>query len=261
MVLYNLVNLIPLFIAGCAFGSFLNVVIDRLSTRRSIFTGRSYCENCKKKIKDYDLIPVVSFLFLHGRCRFCKHKIPQRILFVEILTGIVFALTYLAASFFRLSYPELIYILIVSLPFIAIFFADLDYGIIPDQLSVFIVLCTLPYLVFFSPQMLLGNLVSAFVSFLLFLFLYVVTRGRGMGFGDVKLAFVIGLFLGFPKIIAGIYLAFLTGAILGIILIILGKKKLKKDTIPFGPFLAFSALISYFFGKFMFDYFVSYLNI
>jgi leader peptidase (prepilin peptidase)/N-methyltransferase len=177
------------------------------------------------------------------------------------MTGLSFALLYLLSSFLKLPYYELLFILVITVPFMAIIFADFDYGIIPDSLTIFIILATGIYLVLVHPDKFLLNLLTGFISFVLFVSLYFVTRGRGMGFGDVKLAGAIGFLLGFPKVVLGMYMAFLTGAVIAIILILLGRKKLKKDTIAFGPFLAFSAVVSFIFGQFIIDFLRVYLNI
>jgi leader peptidase (prepilin peptidase)/N-methyltransferase len=240
-------SILIIFIFGAIVGSFLNVVIDRLSTGRSIVYGRSYCEGCKKTLKPYDLLPIVSYLVLRGKCRYCKAKIPIRILIVETLSAITFGLIYLSVLGLTLSFLPAVFLGAIFLCFIGIFFADLEYGIIPDFLVIVSTFSSLFYLLF-SNQLVIPHFIAGIATLAFFLLLYVITRGRGMGLGDVKLSFVLGFFLGFPSIIVALYLAFLTGAGVSIILVVWKKIRFLGGTIPFGPFLVGSAVVAYFFG-------------
>lgn len=248
--------LVFLFILGTCVGSFLNVLADRLPNNKNPFKGRSYCDHCKKTLKWYDMIPLLSFFLLKVRCRYCKVKLSFYYPFIEVVTGAMFVCIYLLvihqipqinSQLSAISF--LAYYLFIASSLIVVFFADLKYGIIPDSIILVSVFVSLGYFLIFNPSLLLINLVSALGSFLFLLLLHIVTKGKGMGLGDVKFAVLMGLFLGFPNIIAAFYLAFLTGAIVGIILIIWKKKKLRTDTLPFGPFLVFGTLISLFWGE------------
>ncbi len=239
---------ILLFIIGTCIGSFLNVLIDRLSTGRTIMKGRSYCENCKKTLKPYDLIPLVSYIFLLGKCRYCKAKIPLRIFFVELLVGIILPLLYLYGILNSLSLLSFIFLAIIVISFVGIFFADIIYGIIPDGLVVVSGIFTAFFLLS-TNQQILFNFAAGIVTLLFFVLLFLATKGRGMGFGDVKLSFVLGFLVGFPNILIALYIAFLTGAAVSIILVIWRKVSFSKGTIPFGPFLIFSTLVVFFWGK------------
>ena len=277
-----------LFILGLAVGSFLNVLIDRIPNDESPFAGRSYCDKCKKTLKWYDMVPVLSFLILKGKCRYCRAHISFYYPLVELITGIMFVLMYqftihnsqftssTIEQFSNLTINYLYYLFILS-SFIVIFFTDLKYGIIPDKIVYPAIIISFFFLFFTSKEFLqlrsgqawlsfplqsttlgvdqlatLGvvanRFLSALTSFAFFLILYLITKGKGMGFGDVKLAFLLGLVLGFPKIIVALYLAFLTGALAGSILIVWRKKKL-KSSIPFGPFLILGSILSIFFGE------------
>lgn len=228
------------FILGLCVGSFLNVLIYRLPSGLSL-GGRSFCPNCHKKISWYDNIPVLSFLILRRKCRSCRSPISVRYLIVELLTGALFLLVYYS---FSSSLWLMVYGLWLVSALIVIFFVDLKHQIIPDQIIYPTILISLPFTINHLPFV----VYSALAAGLFFLLLHLVTKGRGMGFGDVKLAFLMGLILGFPKIILALYLAFLTGAIVGVILI-LGRKKRFGQHIPFGPFLAGSTLIVFFGGQ------------
>jgi prepilin signal peptidase PulO-like enzyme (type II secretory pathway) len=129
---------------------------------------------------------------------------------------------------------------------------DVKYKILPDQIIIFLLVVTLLNITIFPQNSFLNYLLSALVYYLIFLSIYLFTKGRGMGFGDVKLVFLLGLYLGYPKVIVSFYLAFLTGAFFSLILVFIGRKKM-KSTIAFGPFLIFSAIISNFYGLELFS--------
>lgn len=253
-----------LFLIGVFVGSFLNVIIDRLPRKETIAKGRSHCEFCKKELVWYDLIPLLSFLMLKGKCRYCHKKLSLYYPIIEFSTGILFAVTYLWISqIYHLPFTiyHLIYYLIIISAFIVIFFEDLKFGIIPDKIVFPAVFISFLYLILNTKYLILNNFFSAFGAFAFFLILFLITKGKGMGFGDVKLSFLLGLILGFPKIILALYLAFLTGAILGIILIIWRKKRSLKDTIPFGPFLIAGTLLSLFLGNLILPKIIIFLGL
>lgn len=225
------------FVLGLCVGSFLNVVIYRLPRGLSFIGGRSFCPRCKKKIAWLDNIPLISFLLLRGRCRRCRSPIAWRYPVVELLTGVLFYLSFL-------SYLSILsYILFSAL--IAVFFIDLEHQVIPDKILV-------PLILLFSFRAIVladfSLFAVAFLSSLFFYLLFLATRGRGMGLGDVKLAFLMGLCLGYPEIVVSLYLAFLTGAALGIILILSGKAKFGQK-IPFGPFLSGATIMTCLWGE------------
>ncbi|MDO8658017.1 MAG: prepilin peptidase [Candidatus Levybacteria bacterium] len=266
--------IILLFLFGLAIGSFLNVLIDRIPRNEPIVKSRSYCESCKKKLKWIDLIPVLSFIFLKGECRYCRSPISFYYPTVEFLTGILFiSVVFLLPTSGIMNYELGIrniaymgYNLLIISALIVIFFTDLKYGIVPDKITYPVIIFSLFYLIFNFP---LSNpiqsdstfnfVLSALFAFMFFLLIFVITKGRGMGFGDVKLVFLLGLFLGFPKIVVALYLAFLTGAVISLILIMFRKKKFFGSTIPFGPFLVIGTIISLFFGDLILKYILPFL--
>ncbi|MBI1919218.1 prepilin peptidase [Candidatus Microgenomates bacterium] len=244
-----------IFITGIVIGSFLNVLIYRLPRNLAIL-GRSFCPKCKKKISWQDNIPLLSFVLLGGKCRSCRSPISWQYPIVELLTGILFTLIYLSKTS-PLGSPfghpwggfwELLFTLFIASSLLVIFFTDLKYGIIPDKIVFPLLILTIIYLFIIPNSLFLSHFWSAIGAAAFFLLLNLVTRGRGMGLGDVKLAFLMGLLLGFPKIIVALYLAFLTGAAVSLILVLIGKKKFGQ-TIPFGPFLVAGTLIAMFFNN------------
>lgn len=233
-----------IFLLGLCLGSFLNVVIYRLPKGEG-FLGRSYCDNCKNKLSWFELIPLFSFIVLKGRCRRCRKNIDPTIPIVELFSALFFTAIFL--KFPVVSSISLVYFLFIFSSFIAILFIDLKNGIIPDKITYPAIFLTLSYS--FFNQRFIESLLSAVFASLFFFILYILTRGKGMGFGDVKLVFLLGLFLGFPGIVFSLYIAFLTGAIISLILILWGKKKFRGDSIAFGPFLILGAILTFFFEK------------
>jgi leader peptidase (prepilin peptidase)/N-methyltransferase len=257
---------ILLFILGLFLGSFLGVLVDRLISGESIIKGRSHCDKCKKELGLLDLIPVLSFLMLNGKCRYCNTKLPLFYPIIELSTGILFALTYfLFNSQFLLFNASLAYYLFMMSSFIVIFFTDLKYGIIPDKIVFPAIVISTFYLIFLNSSLLIPNLVSGLGAFIFFIVIsygfFVLTKRQSMGGGDIKLSFLLGLFLGFPGILVSLYLAFLTGAIISIILILWKKKTSLKDSLPFGPFLISGTIISFFFGSSIYRYALTFLGL
>ncbi len=243
-----LLILFPSFLIGAALGSFLNVLVDRLSTGRTFVKGRSYCESCKKTLEPRDLIPIMSYAFLSGRCRFCKKRIPFRLFLVEVITAVIASSCYYFAFLGLINPIAAVLLFLILYFFLGIFVADMVYGIIPDLMVLLSLLITFLY-VYFAGLSFSTHILSALGCLAFFLLLFAVTKGRGMGFGDVKLSFVLGLLLGFPLIIVSLYLAFLTGAFVAIILVICRKIRFFGGTIPFGPFLILSTVVSLFYGQ------------
>jgi leader peptidase (prepilin peptidase) / N-methyltransferase len=245
------------FILGLFVGSFLNVLADRLPRDESVVRGRSHCEKCKKTLAWYDLIPLFSFLQLRGRCRYCHFPLSFYYPTVEIITGALFVFVYVFAGItnHELRIMDLVYYLFLASSLIVVFFADLKYGIIPDKVIVPTILISAIYSILNTQYSILPYLLSAVGACLFFLILsFIKIRKRSaMGFGDVKFAFLMGLALGFPNIIIALYIAFLTGAIVGIILIVWRQKKIFGTSIPFGPFLVFGTFLALFWGNAIFQ--------
>ena len=250
-------TILLVFLIGLFVGSFLNVVIDRLPRNESFVKGRSYCESCKHTLSGWDLVPLFSFLYLRGKCRYCHTGLSLKYPLLEGITGLLYVLTYL--SFYQNLYLVVFGIAVIN-ALIIIFFIDLYKGIIPFVIILPMIILTAVYgLLFLSPSENIMHFASALVSFLLFFGLFVGTKGRGMGFGDVVYAFFLGLLLGFPNTILALYIAFLTGAFISLILILLRRKKLRGSTIPFGPFLVTGTFIAFLWGDLITNYILTTL--
>ena len=251
-----------IFFFGAAIGSFLNVLIDRLPKGEKI-TGRSHCDHCHHQLSWQDLLPIVSFFALGGKCRYCHKKLSWQYPLVEFLTGIMFVIIsffvldlsnglleisnikYQVSSIFRL----IIYFGLVS-SLIVVFFADFKYQIIPDSMQVaFFVFSTIFNFQFSNFKFqILNSFVAALVVMSPILLLWLVTKGKGMGFGDVKLAFNVGFLLGLKAGLLALYLAFIAGGIVGFFLLISRKSKLESK-IAFGPFIVIGTLVMLFWGE------------
>lgn len=240
-----------IILLGFLFGSFASMLTSRIPKGEDIVKGRSRCDSCRKKIAWYDNIPVVSFLLLSGKCRKCSKPIGIRYPLIEIITAVIFWLVYkfsfqyhCLSGFVCVLRSELgplflPFALFVSFILFLIFVIDLEEMIIPDAL-VFILFCvSFAAFLLIDSHYLFANIFSGFFLAGIFVLLHLVTKGKGMGLGDVKLAIPIGFILGLKAGILWFFLSFLTGAIVGIILILMKKARFGK-TIPFGPFMVFS---------------------
>lgn len=252
------------FLLGLCVGSFLNAFVYRLEKGESAFKGRSYCPKCKHQLSWIDLIPVLNFLFLKGRCRYCKKPISFQYPIVELSTGLLFAALLLLLNPQNASqYISFALFLFIASGLVAIFVYDLKHFLIPDVVVYPLIGASLLFLSVKSmEQGTLNPLVSGIASALgaagFFFMLFLVSKGTWMGFGDVKLALFMGLFLGWPLILPALFLSFFLGALVGIVLILLKKKKWKSQ-VPFGPFLITGTFLALFFGKELVDYYFQLL--
>ncbi len=242
------------FILGLCIGSFLNCVIYRMEQDKKI-TGRSFCPHCKKTLRWIDLIPVLSFIFLGGKCRHCKNKISWQYPAVELATGLLFLLifNYVIAGLTRNpgdwtpAFAGMAFYFYIVASLVVIFVYDLKHYLIPDKILIPATIIAIAYIILTS-QNFLNYLFASVAASGFFLAIYLFSGGRAIGFGDVKLAVLMGFLLGFPDILVALFFAFVIGAIIGVISILLNKKNLKSE-IPFGPFLIFGTFLALFFGQ------------
>ncbi|KKS11777.1 MAG: putative type IV leader peptidase/N-methyltransferase [Candidatus Daviesbacteria bacterium GW2011_GWB1_41_5] len=282
------------FIIGAVLGSFAKAAAERLSGGRSL-RGRSHCQSCKHKLAWCDLFPVLSYLSLRGRCRYCKKQIPVGDFLTEVVLGIAVAAVFyitLSPNTGLIITPNINTIFLVTKIFFQlfvlviltiVFWTDNKTGLILDKVTYPASIFALFYLIadstsrsilfyvnlkssllgqylmmpgmtyvqsriyrFFEPT--LWALGSAIGLSAVFALLIIITRGKGMGWGDVKYVFFLGLVLGFPGALAAVFLSFIMGALFALVLMVL-KKKTIKETIPFGPFLSLGAGLILLFGK------------
>ena len=247
------------FVLGLIFGSFINVLVSRFPRFLSgggisVFSGRSHCDHCKKKLSWYELVPLVSFLVQKKKCRSCNGLIPDQYALVELAVGCVFlflgvaivgepiingiaSAAIIASPLFFLHIGALI---LGMFALLAIFFIDLWHYYIPD---IFIVLFFISgtieaflRILFFRQESFFALFFSVFGIFLFFFAIWFLSRGRAMGFGDVKFAPLFPFFFGALSGVFAIVFAFWIGAIISLFLLALGEKGM-KDRVPFGPFL------------------------
>ena len=271
------------FIIGTFLGSFAKALADR-SLKNQSFWGRSYCPRCKNTLPWYDLLPIFSYIVLGGKCRYCHKKIGIEYLLIEVSMGFLIGLLFWKFPVSTVfSIADLLFNTFFITVLVALLLTDLKKMLIPDRIVIpaiwisviFIIFLTIikviflyyslnqtrvgqlllpPHSDFFQKHslmaaepllsgLLMGTVIAAF-----FLALIAITKGQGMGGGDVKLGAFMGLTLGFPNSAVALVAAFLSGAILSLMLIFTGKKSL-KSAVPFGPFLVFGSLVALFFGK------------
>ena len=237
---------------GASAGSFLNVVADRLPAGQSLVTPRSHCSGCERRIPVHDLIPVLSYLWLRGRCRHCRERIPPRVVAVEIVTGALFL-----SAYFKLGWgaPFVLVGAGVAL-LVAIAVIDLEHRLIPNRLVIpasLVLLALAPLwpelgidraLAFEQVHLasLANSLAAGAGAFLVFLAIKAVYPA-GMGAGDVKMAGMLGLLVGYPGIVVALWLAVVAGGAVAVGLLALGGRS-RKDAMPFGPFLSAGGVVA-----------------
>lgn len=256
---YQIVASFFIFVLGLVIGSFLEALTYRLPRDIKITKGRSFCPHCKKKIEWYDNIPLISYLLLGGKCRKCGKKIPPRAPLLELSTALLFLASYsflTTCSFGEYSilcswenslgwftYPFLFSVFSIM---IAIFVIDIENQIIPDRLvgALFVI----SFFFLLASEYFYANIFAGLTTASFLLLLHLITKGKGMGLGDVKLAIPAGMILGAGSSLVWLFLSFIIGALVGVGLILVKKAKFGQK-IPFGPFLVASFFISLFYGN------------
>ena len=219
-------------VLGAVAGSVANAVIDRLPRRESWFTGRSKCDKCKHELGVVDLVPVLSYLSLGGKCRYCRKPIAVRNLLVEL--SMIFG--FLALSTWPLALIFWVTVVIAVMDFETMLVSDWLVG-----LWFVLTLFTMNY------ELITMNLLGAAVAVGVIGGLWVLTKKRGMGDGDIGIAAVMGYWLGWPRVAPALWISFVAGAVYGLWLIVHSRAKMKSQ-IPFGPFLIIGAWIGYVWG-------------
>ncbi len=233
---------------GLLIGSFLNVCIYRIPREESIVLPSSHCPSCGISLKWYDLIPVFSFIVQGGKCRYCEEKISLQYPIIELLNATIYFIIY---SQFGFSLEFFFYAIIFSI-LIIITIIDLQSMFIPDILVIKILSITTifkvaSYLLYSKSPELLNSIGGLILSSLLFIIIIVTSKG-GMGGGDVTLIGSLGFILGIKEIFLTIFLSFILGAIISVLLLVM-KIKGRRDPIPFGPFIILGFFITVFWGE------------
>ncbi|KKS82675.1 MAG: Type 4 prepilin-like protein leader peptide-processing enzyme [Candidatus Wolfebacteria bacterium GW2011_GWC1_43_10] len=275
-----------LFAVGLAFGSFLNVLTLRYHPGKKLFAsdnigGRSACLHCRKVLSWYELVPLVSFFVQGGKCRHCQKKLSFQYPLVELAGGLIFLFVplFLQKFFFYFNpvWGEVIFLsfslvwILVFLSLLLAFIIDLKHYVIPNTIGLILFFLGIIWILLgvfggtfassFNGSFLknfhilfpavgniwLAHLVGAAAGGIFFFLIVLASRGRAMGMGDVKLITALGLLFGWPDIVLIIFLSFILGAVVSLILMALGRKKI-SDLVPFGPFIVLAAGLVFFFG-------------
>lgn len=247
-----------IFLYGLVIGSFLNVCIYRIPREESIAFPSSHCPSCNSSLKLYDNIPLFSYLFLKGKCRYCGTKISPQYPIVETLNAIIYLILFF---YFNFS-ANFVFYALISPVLIVITFIDLKEMIIPDILVLIILILSVlhkgfNYFVYGQSPEILSSLGGLLLAGGLFLLIVVLSKG-GMGGGDVTLIAALGFILGIKYILVNILLSFLFGAIISLVLLAT-KIKTRKDPIPFGPFIVLAFFVTLIWGERLVGWYVGLL--
>lgn len=247
---------LAIFLFGTIIGSFLNVVAIRVLKGESISYPPSHCVNCNYRLKAYDLIPVLSFLWLRGKCRSCRQPISYRYPLGELSTGLLFAVAFLTIGYQAELVAALFFISIL----IIITQTDLQSMLIPNSIVIAGLIGGILIRLWIHPYPLWNHLGAMFVGSGILLLLGVVMgkllQREAMGGGDIKLYAFIGLMIGIPMTLLSLFLA----SVLGLLIMLPRRKHNAGGTIPFGPFIAGGALIAYLWGQDMVSWYIGLLN-
>jgi leader peptidase (prepilin peptidase)/N-methyltransferase len=260
------IYLIVIFgLLGAAIGSFLNVCIDRLPANQSLVSPPSHCDACQRRLSPGELIPVFSYLFLRGRCRTCGARIPLQSLLVELGCGLLLA----GLVRFKGLTVESGVIALYSFIFIVIALIDLKHKLILNKIvypSLIAALALAPFFIKTGPGYdgiashgIVNALIGAGAGFVILLVPVLVTMGRGMGFGDVKMAALIGLTTGFAEVLVAVLGGIILGGLTAIFLLLFRIKK-RKEAIPFGPFLSLATIITLLWGSSILQWYTGFFR-
>jgi leader peptidase (prepilin peptidase) / N-methyltransferase len=257
------------FVYGAVVGSFLNVVILRLPEEQSL-TGRSHCPNCGHVLGAMELVPLVSFLALGRKCKKCRTSISWRYFLIELITGVLFVLTWMLQQPGDVSeYLVFVRTLIIISTLVVVFVIDLEHYLILDK--VLLVSGALVVLLggivdwlqgtgFLSTSSFTGGgLIAACLATLPLFLLWLYSKGRWMGFGDVKFMLFLGFAVGWPLILVNWLGAFWLGALYSLAVLAL-KKKTLHSKLPFGVFLSLATLLTLYWGRSLFDWYMAFLG-
>lgn len=254
-----------IFILGLLVGSFLNVVVYRIHRAETFVKGFSKCLFCGHRLYAKDLIPLFSYIFLKGRCRYCKQKFSKQYFLVELSTALAFSLIIInllpgfqLANLTALLFLQILYYLVITAFLVVIFVYDLKYYLILDKIIIPAVLFAIACSFFLGHDM-LNLFLAAFIGGGFFLLQFVVSKGKWIGGGDIRLGFLMGIILGWPHILTGLFVAYLLGSIISLGLLLFGNKSW-TDKVPFGTFLTLATFITMLYGQNLVNYYLSFFN-
>jgi prepilin signal peptidase PulO-like enzyme (type II secretory pathway) len=236
---------------GTVVAVFLNICIDRLPGNASIFSPRLLCASCNHRLTIKDIIPIFSYIWLRGNCRYCQATIPRRIIWVEAGTGALFGYIY---WHYGLSVELAINSFYCCL-FIILMVIDLEHKLILNKVTYPAIGIALIINVFSFEPGIVHAAIGGGIGLGLFLLIALISRG-GMGWGDVKMAALIGLITGYPLVFVAIVLAIIFGGLVAIAMLLF-KKKGRKEGMPFGPFLSLGVMTTLLFGAEILDWFLN----
>lgn len=261
------IYIIFVLVLGLMVGSFLNVCVYRIPRGESVISPGSHCTSCNTALKVLNLIPVLSYIIIKGRCRYCRNKISLRYSIIELLTAGIFVLLF---ERYQLSVYFIASVFIASI-LIAVFFIDMEHQIIPNGLVLVGLIGGIPLILYnlFKPvgiygdrlwyNPILGMLAGSGILLLVALIGFAIYRSDGaMGMGDVKIFAPIGIFLGWRMTLLALLISVLLGGITGLILILFRVKD-RKDVIPFGPFIVIAELVTMIWGWNIFNWYLNRL--
>ena len=247
------------FLLGTFFGSFANVLAFRLPLGKSVAIPPSFCPTCEKRIQLHDLVPVVSFFLLRGKCRHCKTKIPPRYPIVEVFCGLLFA-----ATAFLYPFPAAVFFAVLAFALFVVALVDMQVQEIPDSMLALMIVAAVCWIIVDNASIqpfdaLIGVAAGAIPLFLLNKITLVLIKKDGFGYGDVKLMGTIGLFLGWQGVLVAYFFAFVTGAIAAVYMLRARKTK-RGGYIAFGPFICLGTIAAAwshaFFGEHLISFFL-----
>lgn len=253
ILLYGIVG-----VFGLVAGSFLNALVWRVRMGKRIRAGRSVCTSCRKQICWYDNIPVLSFLLLRGKCRECQTSISWQYPIVELSTAVLFFFAFHAETGGQALWnPRLLYVLVIVFLFVFIFVFDARYKEILTGSTIYPAGGLFLYAVFFSLHEWHSMLIGAAVTAGFFFLQYLVSRGKWIGGGDVRYGVLMGVLLGWPHVIVGLFLAYVIGAAVSLLQIACGKKRFASET-PFGTYLVIGTFIALFWGQPLLEWYLGF---
>ena len=253
-----------IFLFGLAIGSFINALVYRLHAKKKWIRGRSICPKCKHQLAWHDLIPIISFVLLKGHCRYCHKKISLEYPLVELATAVIFIAIYLSTFFHIQPEPQLSIInyqllinLFIASILIIVFIYDLKHYLILDKVIVPAIVIVFIANVFLNKSW-LGMLISAFAISVFFLLQFLISKGKWIGLGDLRLGFFMGVVLGWPNALAALFLAYILGSIISVILVLI-KAKNWQSQIPFACFLCPATFIVMLWGSQLLQWYLKIL--